>query len=233
MPVKFRVKKYISGGIYYIYNRSRDKEGIFRENEDFEKFKQLLIMYLQNFQPIEVAGYKNEKPYVTRHKQAMSLEGEVELWAYSLGRQGYRLLVKQHTEKGITRLMRRMITNYVMYFNQKYNLRGSPFENVYRAVSVEQVNQALWLSVYIHSPLVHRSVQRFGIVETVSENTDEYINYSSYNNYLYNLDEKWISTEVLKNEFDREFRPIWSNYSDMVKFKKHDWKTLLGEIPNL
>lgn len=195
MPTKFRLKEFVPGGIYHIYNRGVDGREIFRDTEDFEKFINLLKYYVCEFDEDVRPGYKQERPYIIRRKRQMNLHGEVGVLAYCLMADHFDLLVRQSSGGGVTKLMRRVVTGYMMYFNKKYKRRGTIFEGIYKAI---KINEQDLLSVCnsIHMNPVVRKVVRFGPVETITGTRPEDYRYSSYNQYA-GTQEVWI--DVLGN----------------------------------
>jgi putative transposase len=198
MPCKNRVKDYLNGAIYHIYNRGLDGREIFKDDEDFEFFRTVLKKYLNTFSEEGDGRYKTDRPYIKRHKREMNLAGEIEMLAYCLMPDHYHLLVRQKQADGITKLMRRVMTNYVMYYNRKYKRNGNLFENIYRAVIVPEDIRLVELSKHIHLNPVARVVRRYGLVETISSSSPEYYMYSSYQEYVGGRQDGWVKcTRVL------------------------------------
>ncbi|MFA6512553.1 MAG: transposase, partial [Patescibacteria group bacterium] len=191
MPAKNRVKDYHKGATYHIYNRGIDSKEIFRTDEDYQMWIELMKRYLGEWSIKTDDRFKAERPYILRHKQDMNLYGQVKLFAYCLLPDHFHILVHQETEIGITQMMRRMVTNYVMYFNRKYKRRGVLFENVYRAVLLPDEETTVWISKFIHLNPTLKTVKRFGLVETSSVPAPEYYMYSSYQNFLKTRTDDW------------------------------------------
>jgi putative transposase len=200
MPLRNRIKVYRAGGVYHIYNRGIEGREIFKSDEDYLVFVGLLKRYLEKVGEGEVSKFDKERPYIRRHKQAMNLHTEVKLLAYCLMPDHIHLIVKQETSDGMTKLVRRLMTNYVMWFNKKYKRRGVLFESAYRAVLVPFGEKLLVLSRYIHLNPAPRVVRRFGPVETVAANTPEYYAFSSYQNYLGNKNDEWVCIDEILQE---------------------------------
>src|SRR3989344_1611931 len=159
MPAKFRIKQYKAGGIYHIYNRGLDGRSVCDDETDFVTFEKLLRQYLTGTQ-VEDDRYKSDKPSIVLRKQRMSLTGQIEMVAYCLMPDHIHLLVRQKTADAITKLMRRVMTAYVMAYNLRHKRRGPLFEMAYRAVLVDTEEKALHLTRWIHLNPVVRSVVR-------------------------------------------------------------------------
>ena len=162
----------------------------------------------------------------------MNLKGEVELLALSLFPDHFHLLIWQQTADGIKKLMRRMMTYYSMYYNRKYFRSGPLFENIYRAVKLDEGDQVLLVSKYIHTSVASRQVKRFGLVETSAGIDPEYYMYSTYATYL-GKDTSIIVPEMVGRErltgFLRQSR--WGekgkSYKEFVEEAINDWGSIL------
>jgi putative transposase len=230
MPVKNRVKIYKSGGIYHIYNRGIDGKEIFRGEEDMAYFMEVIRRYLDEYKEEPENGFKSERPYLRKHRQDMNLTGKVDLIAYCLMPDHIHILVRQHSAEGITQLIRRVMTNYVMYFNKKYKRSGVLFENVYRAILLPDDRVVVGLSRYLHLNPVARVVKRFGLVETVTVSSPEYYMYSSYQNYLDLRKEEWVKSGLVLEMFKRlpesqnqSYRQYVEGETKRVKEEISDW----------
>ncbi len=212
MPSRNRIKKYLPATIYHIYNRGIDGREIFKDSEDYEYFLELLKRYLEEFSPEVSERYKTIRPYLARHRQQMNLHRELDLLCYCLLPDHFHLLIRQNTADGITKLMRRVFTNYVMYFNKKNKRHGTLFENVYRAVIVPDTEQLIDLTKYIHLNPVSRVVRRYGPVATVSTADPEYYMYSSYKNFLGLKSDKWLRPEIILEKMKIKF-PTENDYA--------------------
>ncbi len=209
MPAKNRIKIYQSNTYYHIYNRGIDKRVIFIDTQDYQMFIQSLVQYLTLVAPIIKSGFKSQKPSLVQHRKTMNLSGEVKLCAYCLMPNHFHLIIRQETADGITKLMRRICTQYAMYFNKKYKRQGTLFENIYRAVIVPEDERLLLLSRYIHLNPVAKTVRRFGLVETVAGSLPEEYPFSSYQSYLptgknIGIDTSYIIS-LLANQSYQEF----------------------------
>ena len=225
MPAKHRIKSYIQGGIYHIYNKGIDGREVFAHDEDFKYFVELLKKYLRPVEQKTSLGFKTEKPSIMKHKQKMSLAGEVSLIAYCLMPDHFHLIVNQMDDKGIVKLMRRVGTAYGMYFNSKYERSGPLWENVYRAVQVLPGEQLEYLTRYVHLNPVIRTVRRFGPVETVTGSKPEEYIYSSYSRYLGLNNDNWIKNEYVKmskEEYKKFVKDYKTEPADIIKEVKLD-----------
>lgn len=175
MPSKNVVKEYVADAYYHVYNRGVEKRKIFLDSEDYTVFLGLLKKYL--------AGENHNK----NNRHAFSkLDTDVALLSYCLMPNHFHLLLYQYSEEGITKLMRRINTGYVMYFNQKYDRVGRLFQGTYKASHVNADAYLQHISRYIHL------------------NPADYKNwpYSSLVYYQGAKKAKWLHPEMILDMFD-------------------------------
>jgi len=198
MPRKNSVKVFLENSIYHIYNRGVDKRIIFNEDRDYRTFLYLLKKYLS-------PSPKN-KPF----KKKETLSDEISLLAYCLMPNHFHLLVKQKSKNGITKLVRKICTNYVMYFNSKNDRSGSLFEGIYKAIIVDNDEYLIHLSRYIHLNPNSSSIEK---VETYP--------YSSFPYFVGSKQAKWVKPKQILDHFNKK-RPS-NAYRNFVKdYQKKD-----------
>ncbi len=186
MPNRNAVKQYVEGGYYHLYNRGVEKRVVFLDEQDYRAFMLLLRRYLLPPSPLPDSAYH------------LDLSAEIDLIAYCLMPNHFHLLVKQHTATGITSLMRCVITNYVMYFNQRHNRVGSLFQGKYKARLVTNDTYLQHLSRYIHLNPVKGS------------DPLEYP-YSSYRFFIQEQAPDWLKPAIVMGSF-----PSPQDYRDYV-----------------
>jgi putative transposase len=149
MPGKNTVKTYGPMQTWHIYNRGVDKRLIFVDPQDYSVF----LAYLKACLLPEIdEDFRKECIDILKIERMRShnIHEEVELLAYCLMPNHIHLELFQKTAEGIAKLMRSVMTGYVMYFNNKYKRQGRLFQGTYKAVEVKTVPYWLHLSRYIH-----------------------------------------------------------------------------------
>lgn len=120
----------------------------------------------------------------------LNLSQEVNLLAFALMPNHMHLQIKQIPKDGITKLMRRLSTSYVMYFNKKYKRIGALFQSTYKAALVESDSYLLHLSRYIHLNSTK-----------VDSKTINFTDFSSYPYYLGRKTASWIKPQEILGYF--------------------------------
>ena len=122
MPRQARQKA--ESGYYHIMNRGNERRSIFMDDEDRQKYLDLLARQVG--------------------------KGHADVLAYCLMDNHIHLLIKEGAnENGLTAAMRSLGTAYVGYFNEKYNRSGHLFQNRYKGEAVE--NEAYLLTPLFYS----------------------------------------------------------------------------------
>ena len=99
-----------------------------------------------------IAEYKNHGAWETESELISRIieTRYVALEAFAFMTNHLHLTVCEIEELGTVRYMQRVLNAYAKYFNTKYEMVGHLFQGPYRAVHVEDNDQLLYLSTYIH-----------------------------------------------------------------------------------
>lgn len=219
MPSKNTLKTYIENGYYHIYNRGVDKKEIFLDEDDCRIFLYYLKIYLSS---PEVLRKEFSTARILYKIENLNLSKEVNLLSFALMPNHFHLQVKQHTNNGIEKLTRRVITGFAQYFNRKYKRLGTLFESAYKAVTINTDVQNLYLSSYIHRNPMKLKNPRF--------------NYLQFSSYFYYLGEKhadWVKPQEILSFFrsskDIHERDVLS-YQNFVETLRENPEEVLGKL---
>ena len=159
---------------YLVYKKSLDEREIFSEREDYLLWEKLLAEYLLPYKE-ESTIYKGLRPYRQRHKQAMNMNGRVEMLAYCLMPTYIYMVVRENELGALTSLMRKVSTFYSMYYNKKHKRSGYVFEGSFKSKIIITLENTINL---IHALPAVKVVKRFGLGQTTSglgENFREWV----------------------------------------------------------
>ena len=226
MPQRNVIRHYSKGNCYHIYNRGVDKQNIFRDPKDFSYFISLMESYLEPKKMLGDFSVKEARvahiPFWRKHLD----ENEVELVCYCLMPNHFHFLLKQNSDNGVTKYMRRISNAYVRYFNKKYDRVGSLFQGKYKSVLIDSDSYLLHLSRYIHlNPLEVGSLQSH--------------EFSSYLDYIGKRNSKWLHKDIVLNFFEKSKigndklildRKKFSNYSAFFSKYAKNAEDILGEL---
>lgn len=205
MPSRNTLKEFQEKAYYHVYNRGVEKRNIFLDDQDYLIFLGLLKKYL--------AGESHNKK--TNRHSFKTVGNKVKLLAYCLMPNHFHLLFYQIDEDGITLLMRRVMTGYVMYFNQKYQRVGSLFQGRYKASLINRDSYLDHISRYIHlNPKNFRAWP-----------------YSSYTYYVGNKKAKWLNTTFILDLFQGD-KLVYQKFLEEYVDAKADLDLLKWELAN-
>jgi len=219
MPARNVVKIYYENGFYHVYNRGVEKRTIFLDNQDYTVFLHFLKKYLTPVPETsaESANFWGAASSEFREAPYESLYGEIDLLAYCLMPNHYHLLLQQKKIDSMIKLLRRVCTSYVIYFNKKYNRVGSLFQGIYKAVEIDTEQYLLHVSRYIHlNPFELftevQPLQRCGLLREYS--------WSSYPDYYGNRSTLWVKTQPVLSYFSstKNRNPGFANINSYQKF---------------
>lgn len=161
-------KEFSKDSIYHIYNRGVNKMDIFKKEYDFRVF---LYRLKENLFP----NLKNEKNLSKTERRRKPLPpNSFDLICYCLMPNHFHLLIQQKTDLPITKLISKVCTGYSKYFNKKNKRIGAVFQDQFKSVLIENNEQLLWTSYYIHKNPIEADLVR---------NPEDYI-WSSYQEYF-------------------------------------------------
>ena len=114
----------IEGALYYVTSRGVHEEAIFKADEDYHKYLELLDNYKTQY------GFK--------------------LFAFVLLPHHLHLLIELKEGVSISAIMHDVTPTYTKYFNGRYGRKGHLFQGRFRAVLVEKEPYVARLTRYIH-----------------------------------------------------------------------------------
>jgi len=154
MPI--RETKFAPGEYYHLYIRGNNKQPIFTAERDYVRLL-FLILFFQS--PIKIhnisnriSDFINYQDFNISKKKIEEIIANrmVELVNFSFMTNHIHITAKEETEAGISKYMMRIQDSFTKYTNIKYNRSGHLFQGQFKAVHIEDNNQLLYLSSYIH-----------------------------------------------------------------------------------
>ncbi len=200
MPSKNILKQDAPQSFYHIYARGTNRQRIFREPSDFEKFLRLFQRYLSLQEARNAVGIPFPNFY-----------NKLELVSFCLMPNHFHLLIYQHQQGAMSDFMRSLLTSYSMYFNKKYKHSGPLFESRYKASLISDDAYLEHISRYIH--LNPRDWRKY--------------EYSSLPYYLQQITDAWVRPERITKLFSTpaeymEFLEDHTQFKEMMDILKHE-----------
>mgnify|MGYP001561057033 CR=1 FL=1 len=135
----------VTGEIYHVYSKSIAGFEIFNNDFEFQRIKKAIQYYQTERQPSSFSSFLERKKQVLESSNKL-----VRIICYCPMPTHLHLILKQLTEKGISRFMNNILNSYTRYFNIKHNRKGPLWEGRFKKVLVESDEQLLHLTRYIH-----------------------------------------------------------------------------------
>ncbi len=140
------------GETYHVYNRGAHKDLIFRSKKDYERL--LLIFFLANSTDsvdIRLLLKRNKgRTFVQIIETELRGNPLVSVLAWTLMPNHFHFVLRQESEQGITRFMRKVMTGYTMYFNAKNNHSGVLFQGRFKSRHVGNEPYFRHIFSYVH-----------------------------------------------------------------------------------
>lgn len=139
--------------IYHTYNRGVEKRTIFGNKREFERAINTIKYYYFTNSPLKFSKFlvqpKKEQEDILKSVQIKKNQ-LVEIIAYCLMPNHFHFLLKQLQDNGISRFISNFTNSYTKYFNTKHGRVGPLVQGIFKAVFVENDEQLVHLSRYIH-----------------------------------------------------------------------------------
>jgi putative transposase len=171
------------GVLHHVMIRGIERRNIFRSNKDREDFVERLEVLCPETQTICYA------------------------WAFMSNHAHF--LFRTGTEP-LSRLMRRLLTGYVIGFNHRHNRNGQLFQNRYKSIICQEDTYLRELVRYIHlNPI------RAGLVQTLEELRS--FKYCGHSSLMGKAKREWQDTDYVLGYFGRSRTEARKAYESFVK----------------
>ena len=136
---------------YHIYNRGVDKRLVFLEKSDYKRF--IALLYAANSDtPVRLRfnGHKAQGETLPPLSEIQRGDTLVDIGAWCLMPNHFHILIKEKQKDGISLFMQKLLTGYSMYFNKKYERKGTLFDRPFKAKHLDTDNYLKYQYTYIH-----------------------------------------------------------------------------------
>lgn len=195
----------------HVYNRGVVKNVIFFNDRDRKRFLFLMMILqipetMKNIDRMFKDFVLNPEIYIKNFDSSELKNRQVELVNFCLMPNHFHLLLREVKEGGISKYMQRLQNAYTKYINTKYNRSGHLLQGAYKAVLIENNEQLLYVSSYVHKN-----------PREIKEYKNRELNYfwSSYQDYV--LENRWgefLQHDIITSQFSKKRS---ESYFDFVK----------------
>lgn len=149
---------FANGEYYHIYNRGVARQPIFSDKRDCERLL-LTLSFYRFLSPKVKLSRLLQLPYDQRETilEEMNTKGKklVEIISFAFMPNHFHLLLKQNIKNGISIFLSKVTNSYTRYFNLRHKRVGDLFQGVFKALHLENEEQFIHLSRYIHlNPII-------------------------------------------------------------------------------
>lgn len=181
LDMTYRDVEFENNHYYHIFNRGINSQTIFQDDNDYQRALELISYYKFSSSKIRFSQLiKQPKELKLKNYTRLTQEQKhlVEIIAYCLMPSHFHLLLKQQTENGISKFLADFQNSYTRYFNTRHIKFGPILQGQFKGVLVENDNQLVHLSRYIHlNPYAAEIIK--------DQNKLEEYPWSSFSDYLY------------------------------------------------
>ncbi|MFH0943156.1 MAG: transposase [Candidatus Beckwithbacteria bacterium] len=209
----------VTNEIYHVFNKGISSQIVFADKSDYQRAEDSLLYYKHAKPPIKYSRlFSIHKD--SRNDLIKQLEKEknnlVDLITYCFMPNHFHLLLKQLVDNGISQYLSNYSNSYTRYFNTKHERLGPLFQGKFKAVHIENNEQLLHVSRYIHLNPYSSSI--IGSTEQLKTYP-----YSS----LYKLSTSKVESNIIINQF--------KNINEYYKFiiDQADYQKQLQNIKKL
>lgn len=221
MPL--RTTPLITGQYYHVFNRGINKQPIFSKRREYKRALGAFQFYSFTTQKLRLSKFlllsqtERERLWI----QMTNINNRlVDILCYCLMPNHFHFLLEQRIDNGISKFMSDFQNSYTRYFNTSHRGIGPLLQGQFKAVRIEDDEQLLHLSRYIHlNPYTSFIVKDI-------ENLLEYT-WSSLPEYISKIEAAFCNKEQILSQFSSP-----EAYKSFV-FDQANYQRELGKIKHL
>lgn len=137
---------------YHVFNRGVARLPIFLSKRDYQQALLSLFYYSCSNPPMKLSRFK-ELSISDRQEVLTAIQNsvkKVEIICYVLMPNHFHLLLRQVEDNGISTFISNFTNSYTRYFNTRHDRVGPLLQGKFKAVHIENDEQLVHLSRYIH-----------------------------------------------------------------------------------
>lgn len=137
-------------------NKSIADYEIFNGEKDYQRMLHLIRFFSLQEPPAKFSYFLEHDPYIltngieARIAELSQYGQQVQIIAYCIMPTHFHVVLKQLTDGGVSEFLRKSLNGYARYFNIKYQRKGTLWMSRFKNVLVENDEQLLHLTRYVH-----------------------------------------------------------------------------------
>lgn len=205
---------------YHIFNRTVGNTEALSGRVSLKRFIDLIdyhrFKHVISYSKLLALNQHDRKVFIKKIQHSPPL---VDILAFACMPNHFHFLIKQRQDHGIKIFLSNLQNSFAKYYNTKNERHGTLFENMFKAVRVETMEQLIHLSRYIHLNPV--TAYMFDI-----NKLDDYP-FTSFATYMGNVHYDFIETGMISDHFVTRER-----YREFV-YDQVDYQRKLKKIERL
>jgi len=208
-----RKVSFVPGEFFHVYNRGNNKQLIYQDTKDYERFVDLL--YAVNRQ--KSFSYSNSQRGVSIYEMP-KVDPLVSIGAYCLMPNHFHIVVTPTVENGLSIFMQKLSTAYAMYYNEKYKRTGSLFEGKFKAEHTGNDRYLKYLFSYCHLNPLTLIKQNTRLKPYLVKKSDmAYLSTYPYSSFLDYMEVKRKQNAILNRDNFPLYFPNKSSFISEIK----------------
>lgn len=208
--------------VYHIFSRTIAYSPLFKNKNDYSRLLQTISFYRYKNIPLRLSYFirlslEDQKKIIDKLKKENKVL--INIIAFCFMPNHLHFLLKQLKNKGISIFMSRLQNSYAKYFNTKYKRSGGLFQTTFKAVRIENDDQLIHVSRYIH---LNPSTSYICKIKDLKKYP-----WSSFSHYLNRENFNFVNPKLVLGLFQQT-----KDYKKFV-FDQADYQRELGNIKHL
>ncbi|MBI2268413.1 MAG: transposase [Candidatus Blackburnbacteria bacterium] len=143
----------VTGQMYHVFNRGLDNRSTFTDKREYVRADMAIRFYRFVNPPLKLSRFlvlpKDDRMKLLQETEARR-EKLVDILCYCFMPNHFHLLLRQLRDGGISKFLANYQNSYTRYFNTKHERLGTLFLDQFKAVRVQNEEQMVHVSRYIH-----------------------------------------------------------------------------------
>ena len=212
----------VDGEYYHVFNRGVAKQPMFLSDMDYQQAMLGMNYYRFVKPPIKLSRFKRlsgESKMLLLSKLNREQKKLVDIICFVLMPNHFHFLLRQSNDGGISKFVSQFSNSYTRYFNTKRQRVGPVFQGAFKAVYVENNEQLLHLSRYIHlNPYVSSNISKNNLWSYPWSSLPQYLKSTTPTSVV---ESTIILSQFKNNSGYKDFIADHSDYARQLELVKH------------
>lgn len=227
MPALKNQEQDTSGTYLHIYNNAVENRNLFNDQTDFEVFLEYLKDYLTlppHPDRIKKTFYVNGRTFQGIPHQPRNYFNKIDLIAYGLKKDSFHFLVNELNKGSTEKLVRSLCTRYAIYYNKKYQRKGSLFQGPYKSDRIRGA-ELIHITRQLHVECGNYSSHKYYL----EEESASWIKPDDVFSYLNKIEDSHFTGVINGSNANASSRSVYQKFVE--KYKPDEVEVVKNFIP--